>query len=120
MSIGNPAQSPEKFPEQGTFRMVPDAMWTDDELNDFDIRLWCVLGFYSRGRDHCEPTDKSIAAMMKVSPATVKRGLGRLERAGWIERRHDDQGDRSIFFSSEPLKKLDWFGSNLTRPLAQK
>ncbi len=81
--------------------MVADVMVHDSRLKDFDIRLWCILGWYARGRDHCEPTDASIAATMRVSTATVKRGLMRLEEAGFIERRHDDDDDRSIFLTTK-------------------
>src|SRR5688572_29720798 len=86
---------------QGTFRMVPDVMWANASVKDFDIRLWCVLNFYARGRDHCEPTDLSVAETMGVSVATVKRGLQRLEAGGWIERRHDTDGNRTIFFTTQ-------------------
>jgi transcription initiation factor IIE alpha subunit len=81
--------------------MVADVMWADASLKDFDIRLWCVLNFYARGRDHCEPTDASIAATMGVSVATVKRGLLRLEAAAFIERRHDSDGNRSISLTTK-------------------
>ncbi len=81
--------------------MVADVMWADARVKDFDIRLWCVLGFYARGRDHCDPTDASIATTMGVSVATVKRGLQRLETTGYIERRHDDDDNRTIFFSTQ-------------------
>ena len=98
--IGNVApQTPE--PGKGTFRMIPDVMWADASLKDFDIRLWCVLGFYARGRNHCDPTDASIAATMGVSVATVKRGLMRLEAAGFLARQHDPDGNRSISFTTQ-------------------
>ncbi len=98
--IGNVApQSPE--PGKGTFRMVADVMVHDSRLKDFDIRLWCILGWYARGRDHCEPTDASIAGTMGVSVATVQRGLMRLETAGFLERRHDFDGNRSIFLTTQ-------------------
>ncbi len=87
--------------EQRTFRMVPDVMWANAGVKDFDIRLWCVLNFYARGRDHCDPTDSSVAGTMGVSVATVKRGLQRLESGGWIERRHDTDGNRAIFFTTQ-------------------
>jgi hypothetical protein len=100
MGIGKQdRQTPESG--QGTFRMVPDVMWADQGVKDFDIRLWCVLNFYARGRDHCEPTDASIAATMGVGIATVKRGLMRLEVAGYIARNHDDQDNRSISLSTK-------------------
>lgn len=100
MNIGKLA-APASGPEQGTFRMVPDSMWSDDRVKDFDIRLWCVLNFYARGRDRCEPTDSSVAATMSVSVATVKRGLQRLEAAGWIIRQHDQADNRTIFFTTQ-------------------
>jgi hypothetical protein len=93
--------SPLSPEPRGTFRMIPDVMWSDERLKDYDLRLWCVLGWYARGRDHCEPTDASIAATMSVSVATVKRGLMRLEAAGFLERRHDDRDNRSIFLSTQ-------------------
>ncbi len=98
MGIGNPDR---QIQTQGTFRMIPDAMWADERVKDYDIRLWCVLGWYARGRDHCDPTDASIATTMGVSIATVKRGLLRLESAGWINRDHDAAGARTIFFSTK-------------------
>lgn len=87
--------------EQGDVSHDPDVMWADASLKDFDIRLWCVLSFYARGRDHCDPTDASIAATMGVSVATVKRGLMRLEAAGFLDRRHDSDGNRTIFFTTQ-------------------
>jgi transcription initiation factor IIE alpha subunit len=81
--------------------MVPDSLWADQGVKDFDVRLWCVLNFYARGRDHCEPTDASIAATMGVSIATVKRGLMRLEAANYITRNHDDDDNRSISLSTK-------------------
>jgi hypothetical protein len=50
------------------------------------IRHWAW-----RGKDHCWPSDATIAAKVGRSPGHVQRCLRRLERAGWIERERTDE-----------------------------
>ena len=69
-----------------TFRMVPDRMTFDDRLKSHEIRLWCVLNFTARGRDHTDTTDAALAGMMKLSERTIQESLARLEECRFIER----------------------------------
>ena len=69
-----------------TFRMVPDRMTFDNRLKSHEIRLWCVLNFTARGRDHTDTTDAALAEMMKLSERTVQESLARLEECRFIER----------------------------------
>ena len=75
-----------------TFRMVPDRMTFDDRLKSHEIRLWCVLNFTARGRDHTDATDAALAGMMKLSERTVRESLARLEECRFIERRRQGEG----------------------------
>jgi DNA-binding Lrp family transcriptional regulator len=69
-----------------SFRMVPDRLWADPTIKDFDIRLYCCLCFNARGRDHCFETDATIARKLGVSAKTVQRGLQSLEQGKFIVR----------------------------------
>ena len=75
-----------------TFRMVPDRMTFDERLRSHEIRLWCVLAFTARGRDHTDVTDAALAAMMKLSERTVQESLTRLEECRFIERARRGEG----------------------------
>jgi len=75
-----------------TFRMVPDRMTFDDRLKSHEIRLWCVLCFAARGRDHTDVTDAALAAMMGMSERTVRESLARLEECRFIERARRGEG----------------------------
>lgn len=83
MSIGNA----EAIPSTGVrFSMVPNALFTDPTLELQDIKTWCYLCLYARGRGLCDPTDAKMAEDMNVIDRTVKRSLTRLESAGFIRR----------------------------------
>ena len=71
MDIGKPTR-----PASETFRMVPGRMTFDERLKSHEIRLWCVLNFAARGRDH---TDATLAEMMKLSERKKMRGHARPE-----------------------------------------
>ncbi len=80
---GSPPRSSE------TFRMVPDRMTFDERLERGDIHVWCVLAFFARDRDHTEVTDAMLADKARVSERTIRDGLARLERSGFISRRRE-------------------------------
>ncbi len=69
-----------------TFRMIPDRLWLNSGIKDFDLRLWCCLWFHARDRGHCFETDAQIAETMGVSIKTVQRGLRNLERGEFLTR----------------------------------
>ena len=54
---------------------------------------------WARVKDHCWPSDATIAARINRSPGHVQRGLRQLEQAGWIVREHTDAvpGGRRIW-----------------------
>jgi helix-turn-helix protein len=76
MSIGNRWQ--------GTFRMVPDALWLHPDLQPIDTHVWCALLLCARDRGECSPTNKSLAETLSCSVRTVKYSLARLEAVGFI------------------------------------
>lgn len=76
----------KSVPSAQPFRPVPDMIWRDRALKDFDVRLYCALQFYSRNRPECWPSNGTLADLMGVSESTVKRGLARLEQAGYLTR----------------------------------
>jgi hypothetical protein len=75
-----------------TFRMVPDRLTFDERLESHEIRLWCVLCFTARGRDHTDVTDAALAAMTKLSERTVQESLAGLEQCRFIERARRGEG----------------------------
>jgi hypothetical protein len=83
MSIGKMPRALESF------RMVPDRLWTHQDLQLFDIKLWCALQFLARSRGYCEPTDATLAEKTDASQQTVRRSLQRLEAAEFIARTMD-------------------------------
>ena len=42
-------------------------------------------------KDHCWPSDRTIAEKVGKSPGQVQRGLRQLEDAGWISRQRTDE-----------------------------
>ncbi len=68
------------------FSMVPNALFTDPTLELQDIKTWCYLCLYARGRGYAEATDIKMAQDMGVIDRTVKRSIARLEDAGFIRR----------------------------------
>lgn len=66
--------------------MVPDRLWMDSRLHAADVRLWCVLSFNARGRDHTEATDAALAELVQLSERSVRDSLSRLQAAGFIDR----------------------------------
>jgi Mn-dependent DtxR family transcriptional regulator len=80
--------------------MVPNTLFTDPTLELQDIRTWCFLCLYARGRDSCDVTDVKMAEDMGVNERTIKRSLARLDGAGFIRR--DRRGpDRTIVLIPE-------------------
>lgn len=84
------------------FRPVPDMIWRDRALKDFDIRLFCALRFYARNKPDCWPSNGMIADLMGVSESTIKRGLARLEQAGYLTREQGGNGRVLTLASEEP------------------
>jgi hypothetical protein len=68
------------------FSMVPNALFTDPTLELQDIKTWCYLCLYARGRGYAEATDIKMSLDMGVKDRTVKRSIARLEDAGFISR----------------------------------
>jgi DNA-binding GntR family transcriptional regulator len=74
--------------------MVPDRLWLDRRLNATDVRIWCVLAFLARARDHTDATDAAIGDQVGLSARTVRDSLRRLESCGFVGR--DRQGEARI------------------------
>lgn len=86
MGIDQAARSSSHIPQAEGFywRMVPDALFLHPDLEPIDIKVWLVLMVFARDRGWCEPTNKAIAEMAKVSVRTVAYSLARIEDAGFI------------------------------------
>jgi hypothetical protein len=68
----------------------PHSLVADPRLSPTDVRVASALMFWTRGKDHCWPSDRSIGARVGRAPGTVQRSLRRLESAGWIRRERTD------------------------------
>jgi hypothetical protein len=69
------------------FTMLPIEMLGDSRLQPLDIVVYAVLDSFAGSAGEAWPSLRAIAERGKVSSATVKRALPRLESAGYIVRR---------------------------------
>jgi hypothetical protein len=69
----------------GTFRMIPDALWTHPDLEPIDIKVWCALCLHSREAGETTSTNASLAETAETSLATLKRSLSRLAKTGFVQ-----------------------------------
>jgi len=74
----------------GKFSAILKEMFGDERLKALDIAVYAALDSFSGGDGEAWPALSTIAQRAKVSLATVKRSLPRLEGAGYIvrQRRH--------------------------------
>jgi DNA-binding MarR family transcriptional regulator len=68
------------------FRMIPDQLWQSPGVEPVDLKVWCVLWFHARGREHTNSTDAALAETAGCGEATIRRAIARLERAGFLYR----------------------------------
>src|SRR4051794_32829385 len=69
---------------QGTFRMIPDALWQNSALEPVDLKVWCALCLHGRETGQTTSTNAGRVAPAETSLATLKRSLARLTKAGFI------------------------------------
>ena len=76
----------------GVRRDLPAELLADGRLCA-TARLIAValVTHWARVKDHCWPSDRTIAARVGRSSGHVQRCLRQLERAGWIDREHTDE-----------------------------
>jgi hypothetical protein len=79
---------------RGTFRMVPDSLWSNPDLEPVDIKVWCALCLHARDRDQISSTNASLAGSSETSLATLKRSLSRLAATGFV--RIEGAGSRRV------------------------
>jgi DNA-binding transcriptional ArsR family regulator len=74
----------------GKFSAIPKEMFDDKRLAALDIAVYAALDSYANSAGEAWPSITVLAERAKVSPATVKRSLSRLEGAGYVvrQRRH--------------------------------
>jgi DNA-binding transcriptional ArsR family regulator len=74
----------------GKFSAIPKEMFDDKRLTALDIAVYAALDSYANSVGEAWPSITVLAERAKVSPATVKRSLSRLEGAGYVirQRRH--------------------------------
>jgi hypothetical protein len=69
-----------------------DQLIADPRLSSTDKTiLLALVRNWAWAKDHCWPSDKTIAAKVGRSPGHIQRRLHHLERAGYIERQHTDE-----------------------------
>jgi hypothetical protein len=69
---------------RGTFRMIPDALWTHQSLELIDIKVWCALCLHARDEWYTASSNASLAASAETSVPTLKRSLSRLSQTGFV------------------------------------
>lgn len=69
---------------RGTFRMIPDSLWTHPALELIDIKVWCALCLHARDEWQTASSNASLAKSAETSVATLKRSLSRLAATGFI------------------------------------
>jgi hypothetical protein len=76
--------------EMNKFTMLPLEMLEDSRLHPLDTVVYAALDSFADSAGEAWPSLRAIAERGRVSPATVKRSLSRLENAGYIvrQRRH--------------------------------
>lgn len=67
---------------KATRAVVPEAVLIDDRLNAGAVHLYAVLALQT---DHCWPSQKTLAAWLGWTGATVSRRLKTLREAGWVD-----------------------------------
>jgi hypothetical protein len=74
----------------GRFATVPKPLLDNQNLVALDTAVYAALDSFANNNGEAWPSLRSLAERAKVSPATVKRSLPRLESAGYIvrQRRH--------------------------------
>ena len=68
------------------FTMLPLEMLEDSRLRPLDIVVYAALDSFADSAGEAWPSLRAIAERARVSSATVKRSLSRLENAGYIVR----------------------------------
>ena len=71
---------------KGKFMLIPDEMLGDNRLKPLDMVAYAALDSFADSSGAAWPSIPTIAERGSVSPATVKRALSRLEKAGYIIR----------------------------------
>jgi DNA-binding Lrp family transcriptional regulator len=82
------------------FSMIPAKMLDDERLRPLDILVYAGLDSFAGSEGEAWPSLHSIAERAKVSPATVKRALERLHRAGYIIRQRRRKAGTKEFDST--------------------
>jgi hypothetical protein len=74
----------------GKFSAIPKEMFEDKRLTALDIAVYAALDSYANSAGEAWPSITVLAERAKVSTATAKRSLSRLEGAGYVvrQRRH--------------------------------
>ena len=71
---------------KSNFVMTPKKMLDDDRLSALDIAIYSALDYFANSAGEAWPGMALLAQKAKVSRSTLKRGLPRLEKAGYIQR----------------------------------
>ena len=68
----------------GRFAAIPKPLLDNQNLIALDTAVYAALDSFANNNGEAWPSLQSIAERAKVSPATVKRSIPRLENAGYI------------------------------------
>src|SRR4051812_12237949 len=72
------------------FAQLPHDIAADPRLDPTDVRVLLALLYWTRGKDHCWPCDRSIGARVGRKRATVQRHLRHLAALGYVTREKTD------------------------------
>ena len=79
------------------FTNILNKLITDINISTAEFRILCYLLMRAGNQDICYPSLNTISKDIDISLSTVKRAIGDLERAGFIdkERRYRQDGSNS-------------------------
>jgi DNA-binding transcriptional MocR family regulator len=90
------------------FAAVPLSIFNDERLNALDVVVYAALDSFVNSAGEAWPSLRAVAERGKVSPATVKRSIQRLQSAGYIFREQRRTTEKKEFDST--LYKLSFRG----------
>lgn len=79
------------MPGPNRFAKIPEALLYSD-LSDLAVRVYGCLIRHGTTPETCHPTHARIAELIGKAERSIQRPVTELERAGWIERRTENEG----------------------------
>jgi hypothetical protein len=107
-----PGGRSEGQPKQEGFIQVFSSLVTTKELSNGAFRLYCMLTNYCwSGKNECNPAVSTLAELLGVGEATIRRWMSELEGFDLVAIRSDRNGGSNHYKLSRVVKAGDYVGS---------